>query len=49
MWFTGDLSQAPDLLLGWSSLHGQATGQRKINLRRIFSVSRFGFVRRDGQ
>jgi hypothetical protein len=39
MWFTGDLSQAPDLLLDWSSLHRQATGRSKISLRRIFSVS----------
>jgi hypothetical protein len=37
------------LLLDWSSLHGQATGRRKISLRRIFSVSRFGLVRGDGQ
>ena len=49
MWFTGGLSQAADLLLDWSSLHGQATGRSKISLRRIFSVSRFGFVRGDGQ
>ncbi len=39
MWFTGDISQAADLLLDWSSLHGQATGRCKISLRRIFSVS----------
>jgi hypothetical protein len=39
MWFTGNLSQPADLLLDWSSLHGQATGRCKISLWRIFSVS----------
>src|SRR5258708_9132295 len=31
MWFTGNLSQPADLLLDWSSLHGQATGRCKIS------------------
>src|SRR5258707_7026384 len=31
VWFTGGLSQTANLLLGWSSSHGQATGQRKVS------------------